>query len=245
MRTIQLLAVLLLIGVILGWKTNRPNCKNSVYILDQVKEKYDSQQVWGTSELKIHIQEPRVSNPQRYTKLNLKNSNDYFEMERFREDGIVKRILTGNGESRIFLNGESELSKTIVEQYRLNVERTKGHKKFYQLMYGLPMSLSNDLWEQIEPARKVTYAGREAYAVALELKDEMISKHWTLLIDVENYNLLTIEFNHPEDPDKEEEVLTFEGEFEINGMKIPRIRNWYIKGTHEYLGTDVIVEQWN
>ncbi|RKN78502.1 DUF6503 family protein [Ulvibacterium marinum] len=243
MKTLKLFTGLLVIFVTFGWKTNNPNCKNSTYILNQVQEKYDSNQKWGTSEIKLHIQEPRVNNPQRYTKLNLKNSDDYFEMERFREDGIVKRILTGNGESKIFLNGESELSKAIIEQYRLNVERSLGHKKFYKLMYGLPMSLSNNFWEQIRPAQKAEYKGRDVYRVAMELKDEMISKHWTLIIEVETYTLLAIEFNHPEDPGKEEEIITFEGEFDINGMKIPRIRNWYIKGTNEYLGTDIIVEE--
>ncbi|WP_299529165.1 DUF6503 family protein [Ulvibacterium sp.] len=245
MKTAKLLSVFLFILVTLGWKTNTPNCKNSVYILDQVKEKYDSNQVWETSEIKVHIQEPRVNNPQRYTKLSLKNSNDYFEMERFREDGIVKRILTGDGESKIFLNGESELPKTIIEQYSLNVERSRGHKKFYKLMYGLPMSLSDDLWKQIQPAQKAEYKGKEVYRVAVVLNEEMISKHWTLLIEVETYTLLGIEFNHPEDPGKEEEILTFEGEFEIDEIKIPRIRNWYIKGTDEYLGTDIIVEELN
>jgi hypothetical protein len=243
MKTLKLLTGLLFILVTFGWKTNNPNCTNSAYIVNQVKEKYDVDHHWDTSEIKLHIQEPRVNNPQRYTKLNLKNSDDYFEMERFREDGIVKRILTGNGESKIFLNGESELPKAIIEQYRLNVERSIGHKKFYKLMYGLPMSISDVLWKQLEPAQKAEYEGMEVYRVAMELKDEMISKHWTLIIEVETYTLLAIEFNHPEDPEKEEEIITFESEFEINGMKIPRIRNWYIKGTNEYLGTDIIVEE--
>ena len=50
-----------------------------------------------------------------------------------------------------------------------------------------------------------------------------------------------LEFNHPEQPENEGEIIKFNGVYEINGMKIPRIRNWYAKGTNEYLGTDVIV----
>lgn len=245
MKTVKLLTTFLFILVTLGWKTTDPHCKNSVYILDQVKQKYDGKRHWGTSEIRLHIQEPRVSNPQRYTKLSLRNSDDYFEMERFGEEGIVKRILTGNGESKIYLNGASELPEAIVEHYRLSEERSLGHKKFYKLMYGLPMSLSDTLWRQIKPAQKTEYEGREVYRVAMELKDEMISKYWTLLIEVETYTLLAIEFNHPEEPGREEEIIKFESEFEIDGMKIPRIRNWYIKGTNEYLGTDIIVEELN
>lgn len=243
MKFLKLFIGLVLVFAAIGSKTNATDCKNSVYILDQVKEKYDANQLWNQSALAIHIQEPRVGNPQRHTKLSLKNSDDYFEMERFRQDGIVKRILTGNGESQIFLNGESDLSQAIIEQYRLNVERSIDHKKFYKLMYGLPMSLTEEIWKRIEPAQKSEFEGVDAYRVRIELKDEMISNYWTLIVGVETYELLAIEFNHPEVPEKEEELIKFEGEFEISGVKLPRIRNWYIKGTNEYLGTDIIVAE--
>lgn len=243
MKRLKLLTVLFLITATLSWKSDTTSCKNSIYILNQVKGKYDVNHHWDESEIKLHIQEPRVGNPQRHTKLFLKNSNDYFEMERFREDGIVKRILMGNGESKIFLNGESELSETIINQYKLNVERSKNHKKFYQLMYGLPMSLTENLWQGIEPAQKTEYEDMDVYRVNLELKEEMISKHWTLIIGVETYELLAIEFNHLEDPENGGEVIKFESEIEIKGMKLPRIRNWYTKNTNEYLGTDIIVEE--
>lgn len=243
MKIMKLLIGLLLISVTISWKTNNTNCKNSIYILNKVKDKYDVNHHWDESELKIHIQEPRVGNPQRYTKLTLKNSDDYFEMERFREDGIVKRILTKTGESEIFLNGKSRLSEAEVEKYRLNVERSKSHKKFYKLMYGLPMSITDKLWKQIEPAQEAEFEGNEVYRIRIELKDNMISNYWTLIIGLENYELLAIEFNHPEEPEKEEEIIKFGGQFEVNGVKIPRIRNWFIKGTNEYLGTDIIIEE--
>ncbi|GJM33640.1 MAG: hypothetical protein DHS20C18_26410 [Saprospiraceae bacterium] len=164
-------------------------------------------------------------------------------MERFREDGIVKRILTGNGDSKIFLNGESELSEAIIEKYKLNQERSISHKNFYKLMYGIPMSITDKLWKKILPAQKAEYEGREVYRINMELNEKMISTYWTLIIEVETYKLLAIEFNHPDEPEKEEEIIKFEGEFEFNGIKIPRIRNWYIKGTNEYLGTDIVVEE--
>ncbi|MEX0288046.1 MAG: DUF6503 family protein [Flavobacteriaceae bacterium] len=232
---------LFLLGII-SWNTNNPDCKNSTYILGQTKKQYDADKRWEASEIKLHIQEPRVGNPLRHTKLQLVNSTDYFEMERFREDGVVKRILTGDGESKIFLNNETDLPEDIIETYRLNKERSIGHKNFYKLMYGLPMSLNETLWEQIAPAEKGTFEGSEVYRVNVALKEAMISKHWTLLIDVKNYKLLGIEFNHPEAPGKEEELIKFESEFEVDGIKLPRIRNWYIKGTNEYLGSDIILE---
>ncbi|GAB5555268.1 MAG: hypothetical protein Sapg2KO_48590 [Saprospiraceae bacterium] len=226
-----------------NWSTTDTNCKNSIYLLDQVKTQYDPNGNWDQSALKIHIEEPRVGNPQRHTKLHLDNSQDYFEMERFREDGIVKRILNGDGTSEIFLNGESDLPKSTVDEYRLYVERSQGHKQFYKLIYGLPMSLTDQVWQEIKPAETAEFEGKEVYRISLELKDAMISQHWTLIVELETFKLLALEFNHPEDPNGEEEIIKFEGAFEIDGIKLPRIRNWYIKGTNEYLGSDLIIKE--
>ena len=238
----KVLVALLLAPILLSWNTDTSDCRNSDYLLNKVKMKYDPGHTWNSSEIKLHVQEPRVGNPQRHTKLILKNDVDYFEMERFREDGLVRRILTGAGESQIYLNGESDLSEEVIKQYKLYVERTKSHKKFYKLMYGLPMSLTEDLWREIKPAEKRAFRGREAYHIKVSLKEEMISTHWTLIIDVENFDLLAIEFNHPEDPSTEGELITFEAKMQIGEMVLPRIRNWYALGTNEYLGSDIIVE---
>jgi hypothetical protein len=227
----------------MGWTTTGPTCKHSAFILDQVTNNYDPSHLWENSEIKVHIQEPRVGNPQRHTKLVLNNAEDYFEMERYRVDGVIKRILSHTGESNTFLNGKSDLSDEVIEKYRLSADRTLGHKRFYKLMYGLPMSINEGTWRKIEPAQPGEYEGKAVYRIRIELLEEMISKYWTLIVTPENYELLAIEFNHPDAPGKEEEVIKLEGEIEVNGIKIPRIRNWYIKGTDEYLGTDIIVEK--
>ena len=243
MKILNLSLGLLFLSGIISWTNSNGECKNSTYILSKAKKHYDANNRWQTSELKLHIQEPRVGNPQRHTKLRLVNATDYFEMERFREDGVVKRILTGKGESKIYLNDQAELSPEIIETYKLNKARSIGHKKFYTIMYGLPMSLNQTIWEQISPAEKGILNDKGIYRIRIALKEAMISKHWTLLIGEENYKLLGIEFNHPDEPGKEEELILFESEFEIDGIILPRIRNWYIKGTNEYLGSDIIVEE--
>ena len=241
MKFTYFLVGLFFAAVLIAWMSDFPKCTNSEYLLERVRDHYDPNEVWDTTTLKIHIQEPRVGNPQRHTKLTLDNDENYFEMERFREDGIVRRILTGDGESQIFLNGESDLSDSIVTAYRLYEDRSHNHKNFYQLMYGLPMSLNEDLWEEVKPAQLASFEGNNVYRIDAELKEDMISKHWTIIVDADDYNLLALEFNHPEDPESEGEILKFDGTIEINGVALPRIRNWYVQGSEEYLGSDIIV----
>ena len=245
MKYLKLLIAILIISTTLSWKANSPfnYCKNSIYILNQAKKEYDANNKWKKLEMKVHIQEPRVGNPKRNTKIWFNNSSNYFEMEREREEGLIKRVITSNGESKIYLNGQSNVPENLKEKYGLNLERSKGFQNFYKVLNGIPMSITDDFWNKIEPAQKIEYEGKEAYGIRINLKDEMISKHWTLIISAESFKVLALEFNYPDTPDKEEEVIKFDGEYEVGGMKVPRIRHWYIKDTDEYLGTDIIVEE--
>ena len=242
MKSLKLLFGLLFISMILSWKTDRSHCKNSVYILSQVNKVYDADQRWSGSAIHIHIQEPRIGNPARYTKLRMDHAADYFEMERQKDIGTIKRIITPKKESKISVNGQIDLSPEIQEKYALNLQRTQRSRNFYTIMYGLPMSINDTFWKTIEPAQKAHFEGQEVYRINIELKEEMISKHWTLITSVATNKLLAIEFNHPEDPENAGEFIKFHEEYEFDGIKIPRVRNWYAQGTNEYLGTDVIVK---
>ena len=70
--------------------------------------------------------------------------------------------------------------------------------------------------KKIEPAQTAEYEGQEVYRINIELKEELISKHWTLIFSVDTYKILAIEFNHPEATEKEEEIIKFHGEYEID-----------------------------
>ncbi|WP_350291486.1 DUF6503 family protein [uncultured Croceitalea sp.] len=154
MNYLKFVAGFLLILATVSWQGNTGNCKNSIYILNQVKEKYDASSNWKNSEIKIHIQEPRVGNPERYTKLFLNNTTDYFEMERTKDVGVIKRILNVNEKSEVFVDGKSDLTSEIKEKYALNVEKTKEHKNFYKTLYAVPMSITDKVWNTIDPAVK-------------------------------------------------------------------------------------------
>ncbi|MFD2588682.1 DUF6503 family protein [Croceitalea marina] len=243
MRHLKFLSAYFFIMTMFCCNVTKLDSKNSIYILNQVKEKYDVSGNWKNSEIKIHIQEPRVGNPKRYTRLVFNNTSGYFEMQRTKDIGAIKRIININGESKIFVDGKSVLSNEIKEKYALNKQKTEEHKNFYKILYGVPMSLTNELWNTIEPAQSGEYQGKEVYRIDLVLKENVISKNWTLIISKEMDKLLAIEFNHPEDGADGGEILRFFGEYEFNGVKIPRIRNWYSQSQNEYLGSDVIIEK--
>jgi hypothetical protein len=69
----------------------------------------------------------------------------------------------------------------------------------------------------------------------------MISKHWRVLIAVDNFQVLGLELFHPDDP-TQGEILTFDDLVEVDGIQMPRIRHWYDMEA-QYLGSDIIVKE--
>jgi hypothetical protein len=243
MKTILILILPVLIFMASKWETETVPCKNSPYLLEKSKRAHDPKSNWNKAAFKVHIQEPRVGNPQRFTKLKLDNRTGFYEMDRNRDEGIVKRRVNGNGEVEIFLNGKSDIPESIVEKYGLNSTTTRFIQKFYRTMYGLPMALEKDFWTQIDTAEPIQFYGKEAYRIPIVLTEEIIAKNWGIILSRNDYRILGLELNHPENPNQEEELIKFEGAFIHDQMEIPRIRHWYIKGSEEYLGTDIIVEK--
>ena len=56
-----------------------------------------------------------------------------------------------------------------------------------------------------------------------------------------DFKILGIEMFFPENPNKGERLI-FEGEFETNGIKIPRMKHWY-ELNNVYSGSDIIISE--
>lgn len=209
-------------------------------IIKKSQQHHDPKGLWSETELSIHIQEPRTGNPQRYSKIILNNKTGYFSLVRDSEIGKIRRLIDEDGKAEVSVNGSTDISAETREEYRLSADRNSGYQRFYQLMYGLPMSLSDDVLAKVEGLKHTHFNGVEVYAVSVELKEPMISKHWELIISKDNYSLLGLSI-HSSDTEREGELITFDGQFTFNGISIPRFRHWYEGKSKKYLGSDVIV----
>jgi hypothetical protein len=217
-------------------------CKNSQYILQKSQEIHDPQGVWDKAELSIYVQEPRLQNPLRYSVLSLNNRTGAFSLIRDSEMGEVERIIDEDGNASVLLNGSSQIDEDVIQKYRLGAERNAGYQSFYKRIYGLPMSVNENMWLYIEDAETTTLEGQEVYKIKIELKEAMISKHWELFISTKDYTLVALKFNHSEAPDRPDEIIRFDGEYSIDGITIPRFRHWYHEESGDYRGSDIIVK---
>lgn len=210
-------------------------------ILKESITTHDINNNWGKTQLNIHIQEPRVGNPHRYSILNLDNDKNTFRLKRNRGQHISEHIIESGGNSFVLVDGSKDIDSLLVEKYRLNPSRNIGYKKFYHLLYGLPMTLNNSL-QEVKNTSETIFNGKACYKIELVLKEVMFSKHWNVFISKEKKEIKGIEMIVPEKSDGGERIY-FEGNILVKGIKIPRIRHWHEFNSDTYSGSDLIIKE--
>jgi len=220
---------------------NQEKILDGELILKETIVKHDSLNYWNKAKLSLHIQEPRISNPYRYSLLKLDNSNNSFKLTRNRDLNISEHIIDSNGNSFTILNGKTETDSLLIKKYRLDASRNIGYKNFYQLLYGLPMSLNNSL-KQIISTSENLFNEEECYKIEMELKEPVISKYWNLFVSKSSMEIKGIEIILPDKPDGGDRIY-FDGLINVNGMKIPRIRHWHQFKDDTYSGSDLIIKE--
>lgn len=211
-----------------------------VQILQKSIDYHDPNGHWANTSFHVHIQEPRISNPGRYSILKLNRSFNSFELIRNREEHVSHHIIDSLGNSSVLLDGEKNFDSLLIGKYRLDPQRNAGYKKFYELLYGLPMSLK-DFQKNIVRATETIFNDKDSYKIEMELNESIISNHWNIYISRLNKEIIGVEIIFKDEPEKGER-LYFDGKFMINDMSIPRIRHWHELHNDNYLGSDLIIK---
>ena len=226
--------------LMLGCFTKNNPSTDGEMIINQSISVHDPQNSWENAFFEIHIQEPRISNPYRYSIVKINNSTNTFELSRNRDEYISKHIINEEGESYVLLDDKVTTDSVLIKKYRLDPSRNTRYQEFYNMMYGLPMSLK-DFTQSYFKTSEVEFNNELAYKIELELKKPIISEFWNIFIDRKTNEILGIEIIFPKDPEKGERIY-FNETILLSKMKIPRIRNWHAYNDDIYSGTDVIVK---
>lgn len=117
-------------------------------LIAKSNEYHDPKDKWANSKLEVHVQEPRIGNPYRYSILTMDNGVGRFELSRNRGERISTHIINGDGSSAAVLDGEPINDPELIKQYRLGSDMNNIYKNSYDMMFGLPMSLSEENIEE-------------------------------------------------------------------------------------------------
>lgn len=214
--------------------------KSADSILQKSISVHDPENQWSNTSLELHVQEPRVGNPARFSKVTLLPKTGEFTLIRNREQSLATYQIKANGDTQVNLDGQQVESKEIIRKYRLQPERVASYRHFYLHMIGLPMSLPSNL-KSISRTDDVTFNQREAYALDITLHSPVFTDNWIVYVDKQDYRYLGMDIIDNTMAENSERLI-FEGDYTYKNISLPRFRQWYYLNTNRYLGSDIIVE---
>ena len=210
-------------------------------ILKKSIQMHDPNNEWSKMVLDIHVQEPRVGNPTRFSQVKLNNQTGEFELIRNRDKHFSTHQINANGIATTLLDGTVVKDSALIKKYRLDPNRNKSYRSYYQNLYGLPMALSNMVEATTVPVEKVSFNAQTCYKLTYQLKEKLFSNHWNVYFAKNDFKVIGIEIFFPEDETKGERIF-FDGEITFGKVSIPRHRHWHEFNGSAYSGSDIIVK---
>ena len=208
-------------------------------ILDMSITFHDPEDKFKVSKLDIHLQEPRIQNPYRFSKLTIDNKKNTFKLLRNRGKRFVEYSKNSYGNLQVLLDGKVEKDTSIIRQFRLDTTYVTGYKNYYDMIVGLPMSLKSNM-KFMERVENVKFNNHDCYKLEFVLNKNIISKKWVVYFAINDFSVQGLEIINEEEPKKGERMI-FQDLMEINTIKYPKIRHWRDRQTNDYLATDILL----
>ncbi len=135
---------------------------------------------------------------------------------------------------------DNDISDEDRKKYELTPEGVKWVHRFYGYLYGLPMKLTDESAKKTDTSTTEKLEGK-TYRVLRVTYDPAVGKdNWFFYLDPQTSALQAYRFNHGE-PESGEYIL-LEQEEVVQGIKIPKVRKWYLNKDNKYLGTDTLLK---
>ena len=156
--------------------------------------------------------------------------------------GSARIEIDGRGDAfTARLDGSPEIAAADLETYRLGTERLPFWRDYFTFLYGLPMKL-RDPGTRLDPeTTRTVFEGREVLALRVTYAPEVGKDTWYFYVEPATFALVGCRFFHDESTN-DGEFLVFEAEVEgPHGLRLPKLRRWYVNRDREFLATDEIV----
>jgi hypothetical protein len=209
-------------------------------LLDKTIAFHDPNGNWKTfdGEFKVLMRSPNSSD--RLSTIAINIPKQQFNLL-VKKDGDSYTYTFDKGNCSTTLNGSTEISEEHRKNYRLTCERGEMMKNYYTYLYGLPMKLKDPGTLLEDKVQKKTFKGKEYLVLKVSYDKNVGSDVWYFYFDPNTYAMEVYQFYHDESKNDGEYIL-LEGLEEINGIKMPKTRAWYMNKDNKYLGTDILTK---
>ncbi len=208
-------------------------------LLEKTIAYHDPQNNWSKLKTHLYLSSTDTAGKENPFELEMDNGTGYF-CHITHEDN--KEIAKGMADGKEFylVNGKKEISEEDRKKYELNSEGVKWVKRFYGYLYGLPMKLADKGVNVSDTVRNEEMNGKTFPTIHITYDPAIGKDNWFFYIDNATSAMKVYKFNHGE-PGSGEYILLDE-ELIVDGIKIPKVRKWYLNKDNSYLGTDNLLK---
>lgn len=200
---------------------------------------HDPNHNWANLKAKLYLTNTNSEGKVNDFELEFDNKTGYFCYIN-RQDGkeIVKGLL--NDKEFFKVDGKKEFSEEDRKKYKLTSESIKSTRNFYGFLYGLPMKLTDAGAIVTKDIANDEVNGKSFPTIRVSYDPGVGKDNWFFYCDPATAALKAYRFNHGK-PETGEYIL-LEEEINVNGVKMPKIRKWYLNKDDKYLGTDNLIK---
>lgn len=208
-------------------------------LLQKTLAYHDPEGNWQNLKARLYLSSADTAGQANTFEIELDNTTGYFaHISRQDNKELVKGI--SGGKEFYLLDGKSDISDEDRKKYELTPAGLKWVHSFYSYLYALPMKLTDASAKKADTSTTEELEGK-TYRVLQVTFDPAVGKdNWFFYLNPETYAMQAYKFNHGS-PESGEYIL-LEQEETVQGIKIPKVRKWYLNKNNKYLGTDTLLK---
>jgi len=213
-------------------------------VLDNAITYHDPDGKWESFNSTFTVDMSTPGSTIRKSEITINLPSEYFSVQATK--GLVTTIYTIDKEECKMMYNDVVLDSAQAKEKSMSCDRAMLYKNYYTYLYGLPMKLKDFGTNLSNTVEKKTFKGKTYLVLKVTYDKAVGSDVWYFYFNPKTYAMEIYQFfktdeNGNEKKDSGEYILLSE-EMTVNGIKMPKVRDWYYNKDDKYLGTDTLVE---
>ena len=227
---------------LLGWVSAIGQSLVGPELLEKAIAFHDPNGNWNSFQGKLEITMERPNASKRVSHISMDLPGQLFSLE-VQKDNDNYGYYFQKDSCMLLLNGSSKITEEERQKFRLSCERGRTMQNYYTYLYGLPMKLRDPGTKIDQQVQHRNFKGKDYLVLKVNYEEAVGKDTWYFYFDPDTYAMEVYQFFHDESKNDGEFILLKDLE-EINGIKMPKIREWYYNSDGSFLATDILA-QWH
>ncbi len=189
-------------------------------IIDKAISYHDPNGKWDQLKTRLIFTGIRPEGPERFATIDFDNAAAFMKINRNNEE--IYEVI--GDEAKVVAGGKDEARALMLRNY-------------YLYLWGLPMKLKDKSTPTVQRMNDEEVKGVNCYVVRVAYQSDI----WYFHFDMESGRMIQYKFYKDEEAGKGE-LITLEDEVLVDGIRMPKKRNWYTLPEMKFLGTDILTK---